>query len=141
MINVCCAVIRNDNSEVLVVQRGVQTDHPLKWEFPGGKIKEGENTLDSIIREIDEELSLDIVVMSDLPEVEYDYGIKQVRLFPLVCDTLSDDPVLTEHVDYKWVDPSRLGDVDLCEADIIVAREYIKRYRPPETDSTAATKE
>lgn len=128
MINVSCALVRNDDSEILVVQRGEQTDHPLKWEFPGGKIKEGEDPADSIIREIDEELSMDIVVSGDLPEVEYDYGTKQVRLFPLVCDTLTDEPVLIEHIDYKWLAPSHLKSVDLCEADVLVAHEYLKRY-------------
>lgn len=125
MIDVSCAIIRNDESEILVVRRGENTDHPLKWEFPGGKIKRGETAEDSIIREIDEELSMDIIITDDLPEVEYDYGIKQVRLFPLVCDTLSDEPVLTEHISYKWIGNDELKDVDLCEADIIVAGNYM----------------
>ncbi len=38
MINVTCAIIRNEDDEVLVVQRGEATDHPFKWEFPGGKV-------------------------------------------------------------------------------------------------------
>jgi len=40
MISVTCAVIRNEDNEVLVVQRGEKTDHPFKWEFPGGKLAE-----------------------------------------------------------------------------------------------------
>jgi len=136
MIDVCCAIIRNDDSEILIVQRGKQTDHPLKWEFPGGKIKESESPGDSIIREVDEELSIDIIITDQLPGVEYDYGIKQVRLFPLVCDTLSDDPVLTEHVDFKWIEPAELDNIDLCEADILVAREYLEKYKPDKTGIT-----
>ncbi|MBN1386982.1 MAG: (deoxy)nucleoside triphosphate pyrophosphohydrolase [Bacteroidales bacterium] len=130
MIDVCCAIIRNDDSEILVVQRDEQTDHPLKWEFPGGKIKESESADESIIREVDEELSMDIVITDQLSVVEYDYGIKQVRLFPFVCDTLSDEPVLIEHIQYKWVEPAGLQHIDLCEADILVAREYLDRYNP-----------
>lgn len=130
MIDVCCAIIRNDDSEILVVQRGEKTDHPLKWEFPGGKIKESESATDGIIREVDEELSMDIIISDQLSSVEYDYGIKQVRLFPLVCDTLSDEPVLAEHVDYQWIKPDGMNNIDLCEADIIVAREYLEKYSP-----------
>ena len=53
MIDVCCAIIRNDDAEILIVQRGKQTDHPLKWEFPGGKIKKSESPEDIVIREVD----------------------------------------------------------------------------------------
>lgn len=128
MIDVSCAIILNDDDEILVVQRGKETDHPLKWEFPGGKIKEGESVEDALIREIDEELSMDLVITDSLAPVEYDYRIKQVRLFPLVCHTLSNMPVLTEHVGFKWVSHVRLADMDLCEADILVARSYLDKY-------------
>ena len=53
MIRVTCAIIRNDEDEVLVVQRGESTDHPLKWEFPGGKLLDEETEEDCIIREIE----------------------------------------------------------------------------------------
>jgi len=128
MIVVTCAVIRNDEGEILVVQRGPGTDHPLKWEFPGGKAQDGESYEECIAREIEEELSLDIVICSTLPPVEYDYGLKQVRLIPFVCDTLLDLPVLHEHVAYRWVDISGLREIDFSEADIPVAKEYYRRY-------------
>lgn len=133
MIDVSCAIIHNENSEILVVQRGEQTDHPFKWEFPGGKIKDNESFEDSIIREIDEELSMDIIITGELPPVEYDYGIKKVRLFPALCDTLDDYPELSEHVAYEWIRADELDRVDLCEADLLVAAEYRKRFdpRPP----------
>ncbi|MEZ5001208.1 MAG: NUDIX domain-containing protein [Bacteroidales bacterium] len=54
MIEVTCAVIRNDDNMVLAVQRGNDSDHPLKWEFPGGKRREGESLEECIVREIDE---------------------------------------------------------------------------------------
>ena len=65
MINVTCAVIRNEDNEVLIVQREELTDHPLKWEFPGGKVHQDEGEEDCIIREIKEELSMDIVICGD----------------------------------------------------------------------------
>ena len=130
MIDVCCAIIHNDDSDILLVQRGEDTDHPLQWEFPGGKIKNNENPEDSIIREIDEELTMDIIITGNLPPVKYDYGFKQVCLFPFLCDTLSDEPELTEHLAYKWVKASGLDKINLCAADIIVAEEYSKRNMP-----------
>jgi 8-oxo-dGTP diphosphatase len=140
MINVTCAIIRNEDDEVLVVQRGPQTDHPYKWEFPGGKIAPGESEEDCIIREIGEELSIDIVICSRLESIEYDYGIKQILLIPFVCDTLNDLPLLSEHVAYKWLEAEELSKVDFSEADQIVAKQYLNEIRgdayTPETVST-----
>lgn len=128
MIDVSCAIIRNDEYDLLVVQRGAGTDHPLQWEFPGGKVEAGESVADSIIREIDEELAMDIIIIEEMPAIEYDYGFKQVRLFPLVCDTLSDEPQLSEHAAFRWLRPHELKDSDLCGADIIIADQYLSSY-------------
>lgn len=125
MINVTCAIIRNEENEILVVQRGEKTDHPFKWEFPGGKIKGNETEEECILREIREELSLDIVICKRLAVTDYDYGFRKIRLIPFVCDTLDELPFLSEHISYKWLDPVDLKKIDLLEADIIVADNYL----------------
>ncbi len=126
MINVTCAIIRNEDNEVLVVQRGEYTDHPMKWEFPGGKVHEGESDEESIIREIREELSIDIVICGKLPDVEHDYGHKQIRLIPFICDTLDEMPLLSEHIDFKWISSADISSVDFSEADVLVAESYLE---------------
>jgi len=125
MINVTCAIIRNDENEILVVQRSEATDHPLKWEFPGGKLNPGETEEECIIREIDEELSMEIVICSKLIAVNHDYGHKKIRLIPFICDTLDDIPFLSEHIAYKWVEDKDLLTIDFSEADVFVARSYL----------------
>lgn len=125
MIAVTCAIIRNDENEILVVQRGEATDHPLKWEFPGGKLIPGETEEECIIREIDEELSMEIVICSKLTTVNHDYGHKKIRLIPFICDTLDDMPFLSEHIAYKWVEDKDLMTIDFSEADVFVARGYL----------------
>jgi len=125
MIDVTCAIIRNEDDEVLVVRKGENSDHPLKWEFPGGKIHEGESREDCIIREIMEELEMEIILYRQLDPVEYDYGHKKIRLIPFICDTLDELPVLSEHVDFKWLAPQNLMGIDLSEADIKVAENYV----------------
>jgi 8-oxo-dGTP diphosphatase len=126
MINVTCAIIRNEDNEVLVVQRGEKTDHPFKWEFPGGKLKEDETGEECIIREIHEELSMDVVICKRMPDAEYDYGHKKVKLIPFICDTLDELPLLSEHIAFKWLNPAGLKNVDFSEADVIVAIAYMK---------------
>lgn len=141
MIDVTCAIIRNDENEVLIVQRGDKSDHPFKWEFPGGKLNEDETEEECIIREIREELSMDIVICRRLQDTEFDYGIKQIRLIPFVCDTLDELPVLSEHIAFRWVVNGELKNIDFSEADIIVAGNYLRDTEPAEVSEPAETSE
>jgi 8-oxo-dGTP diphosphatase len=133
MIHVTCAVIRNEEEEVLIVQRGKATDHPLKWEFPGGKIADGETKEECIIREVQEELSMEIVICSQLPDVEHNYGNKQIKLFPFICDTLDEEPFLNEHVAYRWIASPELVSVDFSEADLFVVKSYLDKIEVEKT--------
>jgi 8-oxo-dGTP diphosphatase len=127
MLSVTCAIIRNEEDEILVVQRGEATDHPYKWEFPGGKLAPGETEEECIIREVKEELSMEVVICGKLPFVDHDYGHKQIRLIPFICDTLDDIPFLSEHIAYKWIEEKELMKPDFSEADIFVAESYLRR--------------
>jgi len=129
MIRVTCAVIRNEEDEILVVRRGEATDHPFKWEFPGGKLAPQETEEECIIREVGEELSIEVVICGQLPEVEYDYGHKQIKLIPFICDTLDEMPFLSEHIAYKWMPVTDLLTVDFSEADVFVANSYLERTK------------
>ena len=129
MLNVTCAIIRNEENQILVVQRGEATDHPFKWEFPGGKLIPEETEEECILREVDEELSLEIIICGRLHEVKHDYGHKQIKLIPFICDTLDELPILSEHIGYKWVDVKNLMTIDFSEADVFVARDYLKRQK------------
>lgn len=125
MIDVTCAIIRDEEERILIVQRGKKSDHSFKWEFPGGKCRQGETFEDCILREIREELSMEIVICGRLDPVEYDYGIKKIRLIPFVCDTLTEQPELNEHIAFRWLVPSELTCVDFLEADVMVAEQYL----------------
>ncbi len=73
--------------------------------------------------------------VGQLPDVEYDYGHKQIRLIPFICDTLDELPVLSEHLAYKWIKPRKLALVDFSEADIVVSENYLESIGPEEPDS------
>ena len=125
MIDVTCAVIRNEEGMVLSVRRGPSMDNAGKWEFPGGKTRPGEDHEECIIREIDEELGISIIIAGVLEPVEYDYGDKIIRLIPFICDTLASRPQLREHDEYRWMKPADLVRLDMTAADIPVAEQYI----------------
>jgi len=128
MIEVTCAIIRNDEGKVLVVRRGPQMGNAGKWEFPGGKLKSGETYEDCIVREIHEELGIDIVLTGSLEPVEHYYGDKFIKLYPFICDTLASKLFLAEHDAHKWLVPGKLLDVKFSAADVPVAKNYVSLY-------------
>ncbi len=139
MIDVTCALIRNVEGLVLAVRRGPVMDNAGKWEFPGGKTRPGEEHEDCIIREIDEELGICIIINGKLDNSEHDYGDKQIRLIPFLCETLSSKPVLREHDEYRWMRPGELLKLDMTAADIPVAQQYVSQHKTPvsqEADET-----
>ena len=100
MINVTCAIIIIDN-KILVTQRSEKMKLPLKWEFPGGKLEEGENEVECIKREIKEEINIEIDVLKKLSNVVHDYGAFEINLIPFVANYIKGCIELSEHKDYK----------------------------------------
>lgn len=121
MIEVTCAIIV-EKEHVLVTQRGESMPHALKWEFPGGKVNEGETPQSCIRREIREELGVEIRVDRLLQATEYRYETHTVKLIPCICKILKGSIVLAEHKSYRWVPLNDLGDLEWLDADVEVAR-------------------
>lgn len=116
MLKVTCAIILHQN-KILITQRNATSDHPMKWEFPGGKLKLRETIEECIIREIKEELEIEIVVLEKIKQAYFDYGFKQIELIPFLCKIKSGQIRLTEHIDFKWIKLNNLESIDFTEAD------------------------
>ena len=116
MIEVCCAIILKE-SKILAVQRGPKSNHPWKWEFPGGKVNSAETAEECIVREISEELTIRIEIQNQLVPVEFDYGSKQIRLIPFVCKIISGEIILTEHVAQRWLNLDEYKTLNWSGAD------------------------
>jgi len=116
MIDVCCAIILN-GSKILAVQRGPGSSHPMKWEFPGGKIQLNETAEKCIIREIEEELKVRIKIVNQLLSIDFDYGTKQISLIPFVCKIVSGEIILTEHIAKRWFNFDEWETIDWSGAD------------------------
>ena len=125
MINVTCAIIYF-NDKILVTQRSEKMKLPLKWEFPGGKLEEDESEIDCIIREIREEINIEIKVLEKLSNSIYDYGTFKINLIPFISTYVSGEIILTEHKDYKIIDKSELLGLDWAEADLPIVEELLK---------------
>ena len=118
-IEVTCAIIV-DSKKILATQRSATMPHPLKWEFPGGKLKEGETPESCIVREITEELDILIQVERLLPSVIHRYEDRAIKLIPFVCTRVEGTITLSEHQEYQWVSCEDLNRIDWLEADIEV---------------------
>ncbi|RXR18458.1 NUDIX domain-containing protein [Flavobacterium amnicola] len=125
MINVTCAIIKINN-KILVTQRSEKMKLPLKWEFPGGKLEEGENVVECIKREIKEEINIEIEVVKQLTNSIYNYEIFTVNLIPFLSEYVSGEIILFEHNDYKLLEKSELLQLDWAEADLPIVKEFLK---------------
>ncbi len=116
MIKVTCAIIIQ-NEKILLTQRGEHPHHPFQWEFPGGKLKQEESEEECIIREINEELELQLEIIERLEPAVHDYGFKTIELIPFICFIQEGKIRLNEHVDFKWIKLREAGAMDISEAD------------------------
>lgn len=115
VVNVVAAIIKNDN-KVFIAKRG-HGDFKGKWEFPGGKIEVGETGEEAVVREIREELKADIEVEKFFGEINDDRGDICFNVKFYICKLKSDKMEVTEHLDYKWVEPKEIIASDFMEAD------------------------
>ena len=120
-VRVVAAVIKaiNENGEPIIfaTQRGYG-DFKDGWEFPGGKIEEGETPQEALKREIMEELDTEISVGESINTVEYDYPTFHLSMDCFWCEIVKGDLVLTEHEAAKWVTKEQLNSVEWLPADI-----------------------
>ncbi|MBX0334676.1 (deoxy)nucleoside triphosphate pyrophosphohydrolase [Pontibacter sp. HSC-14F20] len=121
---VTCALIEQFGC-VLITQRSESMSQALLWEFPGGKIEDGETEAGCLIREIEEELSLSVTPMQRLTPVVQVYGDKTIELIPYICQYNSGTIKLAEHRAYHWVLPQELANYYWCPADIPIVQEYV----------------
>ena len=111
------AVNEKGETVIFVTQRGYG-DFKGGWEFPGGKIEEGETPQEALKREIMEELETEIIVGELVDTIEYDYPTFHLSMECFWAEIVSGDLVLTEHAAAKWLTKEELDSVEWLPADI-----------------------
>lgn len=123
---VVCALIERAGC-ILLAQRPDRGPLGLKWEFPGGKVDEGETPAAALHREIREELACRVDIVRALPRSvhAYDHGV--IEMIPFVCRLAPESPPPhpLEHAALAWVRPADLRGYDLAAADLPVADAYL----------------
>lgn len=124
MLTVVCAIIYVGN-KILATQRSRLMRLPLKWEFPGGKLEEGESEIECIKREIKEELNIEIRIIKRLSPSIHDYSDFTIHLVPYVAKYESGEIILMEHATFKLFEKHELSLLDWAEADLPIIRELL----------------
>ena len=115
-IEVAAAIII-DGGRIFATQRGYG-EFKDGWEFPGGKIEQGEAPKQAVIREVREELDTEIEVGELFDTVEYDYPDFHLTMHCFLCTVRSGNLVLKEHQAAKWLTRETLDSVEWLPADI-----------------------
>jgi len=118
MKQVAAGLIVREN-QLLICQRTKHQPMPLKWEFPGGKIEYGEQPIDALRRELEEELGIDAKIGDEVARIKHTYrngGAIELRFF--VIREYAGDIENRIFKDVRWVDRSELPAYDFLEADV-----------------------
>lgn len=115
---------------VLAAQRGATMSHALQWEFPGGKVEAGESFERALVREVREELAIDIEVGAELGTSEWVLGdpkhLRRLVLRVFLCRWSGGEIRLAEHRAWRWVDASQIASLSWSQAD----RPLLERLLP-----------
>ena len=120
-VKVVAAVIKALNQEgepiIFATQRG-HGEFKDGWEFPGGKIEEGETPQEALKREIMEELDTEITVGKLIDTIEYEYPTFHLSMDCFWCEVVKGELVLKEAEDAKWLKKDELGEIAWLPADV-----------------------
>ena len=118
-IRVVAGLVYQDR-RLLVCQRRDDASYPLKWEFPGGKVEEGENLLTSLRRELKEELGIEVESASELFHHTHSYPNQTVELVFFKVETYRGSVSNKQFERIEWLDVGKLKAVDFLEGDLLL---------------------
>jgi len=119
---VAVAVIINQKEQVLIARRGSHQYQGNKWEFPGGKVEQGETSKEALIREIKEEVGITIKSADFMIGIVHEYGDKKVLLDVYTVDDWRGKAIGNEGQPIKWVDKQELHNYEfpIANAEILL---------------------
>jgi len=116
IVRVVAAIIRREG-QILITRRPDNVHLAGLWEFPGGKVEPDESLQTALMREIREELGVEIEVLDERFRIQHDYPTRSVELHFFEATLIAGDPKPLDVADMRWVSPNDLDQFDFPEAD------------------------
>ena len=125
LITTVAGIIYNEKGEILCTKRdqGKYDYVSLKWEFPGGKMEANETEVQTLARELREELEIEVEIGDKYYQVEHDYPDVHLSMAVYVCKMISKQFKMNVHKDIKWLKPQDMLKLDWAKADLPVAEK------------------
>jgi len=118
IVRVVAAALYDTGGRILIAERPPGKHMAGRWEFPGGKVATGETDATALARELDEELGVTVIVSRHLMTLHHDYADRSVELSMWIVEQYTGSPQSLDGQRLKWVEPARLTDEDILEADL-----------------------
>ena len=119
-IDVAVGVLFDSQGQVLIGQRVLKDNYYQKWEFPGGKLEQGETAEDALVREFKEEIGIHISESNHFMLLEHDYPDRQVRLHVQRISAFSGDIKPMEGQALQWVGLDELDGIDFLKGNTVI---------------------
>lgn len=132
-IRVAVGLVLDSRQRVLIGCRTLRDQYFGKWEFPGGKIQNGESVSDALKRELDEEIGILVISSTHFDSFNYDYPDRKVRLNFRLVEHYSGEPNSLEQQDLRWVEIDDLGTFDMLAPNFRII-EQLKKLNRQTTD-------
>ena len=133
-VPVACGIVER-GGRFLAALRGTAQSNAGRWEFPGGKIRADETAATALVRELREELYLDISILARLPPNRYSYPWITIELNPFICSLNRGEPRLSEHAEIRWVTVQEAKELEWAPADVAVLEKYQQYKKRPDDPS------
>lgn len=130
MAKTSVACIAFDGKKILVAHRNPVGQMGGRWEFPGGKVEEGETDEQAVVREFQEEFGETVAAGEKIGETFFMHSGEQVALhayeIKVPHDGMTKKYVLSEHSEYKWVEPAEIPTLSFVDSDMLIYPAVVK---------------
>ena len=128
-IKVSMGIILDSEGKILIAQRNLQKNFGGMWEFPGGKQEANESPEDALIRELKEELSIDVEVLRSFPPYDFRDESIEVSFYPIQCKIIGGMIVNHEHEEVKFISLEEIDNFEFAPPDyetVDLVKEYFE---------------
>ena len=126
IVRVVAALLERNDGKILITQRRPKAFLPLKWEFPGGKVESGESDENALIRELKEELGIEVKVKEQFMSLQHSYPEFDVDFHVYHCSIVTGEPRKIAVHDFKWVSLNELDQFEFPPADQPTIRQLLE---------------